>query len=378
MSTPSEESLHPIDPPASQSHETHEWTGAELHPVENHHDPIESPYAPKKAGARTVTELDLSSVEAPPPRPFRAAENLSEHLDGGGGPYARENSHQNEPDLAESCDEIVRDHERLAASVRWVQQEEAAAWLSHIAQLRPVPRFAQVDSNGSGYGAGLHNGFSSRRTRWPGTLHGPLIILILCIFITAGCIFAAPVTHRFPGGGWGLTSKSQFGAEMASLAKFIPLPSNPREEVFRTIIVREDDPVFAGRERAADGFKSLPIAGETVATPQADIPDAQGAPSGLAHRKLDPKEITLLKKQGEQFIDAGDVVAARLSFQRAAEAGDADAAVALGATYDPDVLAKLGAVGMDGDLAKARSWYQRAERLGLPEARRRKDFVADR
>ena len=337
-----------------------------------------APYAPKKARARTATELDLSSVEAPPPRPFRAPEDLPEYLDGGGGPY----SHQNEPDLAESCDEIVRDLERIAASVRWVQHQEAAAWLSHIAQLRPVPRFAQVDSSGGGYGEELHNGFSSRRTRRPGTLDGPLIVLILCILTTAGCIFAAPVTHRFPVGGWGLTSKSPFGAEMASFAKFIPLPSNPREEGFRTIIVREDDPVLAGRERAADGFKSLPtaksLAVKTVATPQADIPDAQAAPSGLAHRKLDPKEITLLKKQGEQFIAAGDVIAARLSFQRAAEAGDVDAAVALGATYDPDVLAKLGVVGMDGDLANARSWYHRAERLGLPEARRRKDFVADR
>ena len=50
-------------------------------------------------------------------------------------------------------------------------------------------------------------------------------------------------------------------------------------------------------------------------------------------------------KQGEQFIAAGDVVTARTAFQRAAEAGDAKAAVALGAAYDPTVLAKLEVVG---------------------------------
>ena len=39
-----------------------------------------------------------------------------------------------------------------------------------------------------------------------------------------------------------------------------------------------------------------------------------------------------------QFIAAGDVVTARLAFQRAAEAGDANAAVALGATSIPRCL----------------------------------------
>ena len=59
---------------------------------------------------------------------------------------------------------------------------------------------------------------------------------------------------------------------------------------------------------------------------------------------------------------------ARIVFLRAAEAGDPNAAVALGATYDPTVLARLGVVGMAADVEKARSWYQKAESLGSPEA----------
>ena len=51
-------------------------------------------------------------------------------------------------------------------------------------------------------------------------------------------------------------------------------------------------------------------------------------------------------QQGEQFVASGDLVTARLVFQRAAEAGDATAALAMGATYDPTVLAKLGARGI--------------------------------
>ena len=80
----------------------------------------------------------------------------------------------------------------------------------------------------------------------------------------------------------------------------------------------------------------------------------------------------------EQFIAAGDVVTARLAFQRAAEADDANAAVALGATYDPTVLAKIGVAGIRADVAEARSWYQKAEKLGSPEARRRLEVLADR
>jgi TPR repeat protein len=92
---------------------------------------------------------------------------------------------------------------------------------------------------------------------------------------------------------------------------------------------------------------------------------------------LDPEEIKLLIKQGEQLVAAGDLVTARVVFQRAAEADDASAAVALAATYDPARLVKLGVVGVSGDIDKARSWYQKAESLGSPEATRRLGLLAN-
>jgi TPR repeat protein len=111
--------------------------------------------------------------------------------------------------------------------------------------------------------------------------------------------------------------------------------------------------------------------------PQAAIPQA-AAPSSPPARMLDQSEISLLTKQGEQFIAAGDLVTARMVFQRAAEAGDAYAAMALGATYDPGVLAKLGVVGMSADVEKARNWYQKAESLGSTEATKRLRMLANR
>lgn len=83
---------------------------------------------------------------------------------------------------------------------------------------------------------------------------------------------------------------------------------------------------------------------------------------------IDPEEVAVLLKQGEQFISAGDVTGARVLFERAAEAGNAKGALALGATYDPSVLAKLGVRGIAPDVAKARQWYEKARDLGSAEA----------
>ncbi len=110
-------------------------------------------------------------------------------------------------------------------------------------------------------------------------------------------------------------------------------------------------------------------------------PGAAGAPATSpreADRTLDPAEIELLMQQGEQFIAAGDLVTARIVFQRAAQAHDATAALALAATYDPIVLSKLGVVGMNADVEKARTWYQKAESLGSTDAARRLRALANR
>jgi TPR repeat protein len=107
-------------------------------------------------------------------------------------------------------------------------------------------------------------------------------------------------------------------------------------------------------------------------------PGTQASPSGKTIRPLDPDEIKVLVTQGEQFAAAGDLVGARVVLRRAAEAGDSTAAVALGATYDPVVLAKIGVVGFSADVEQARSWYRKAESLGSSEATRRLEVLANR
>jgi TPR repeat protein len=65
--------------------------------------------------------------------------------------------------------------------------------------------------------------------------------------------------------------------------------------------------------------------------------------------------------------------------QRAAESHDADATLALGATYDPLVLRELKVYGFGfaGDLALARAWYEKARDDGSPDAMRRLERLAN-
>jgi hypothetical protein len=100
-----------------------------------------------------------------------------------------------------------------------------------------------------------------------------------------------------------------------------------------------------------------------IAVPQSAAP----APSGPAVR-LDNDETTRLIERGQDFLNAGDFAAARLLFKRAADAGSAEAALALGSTYDPSVIKQLGAVSITPDIDSALKWYETAADHGSAEA----------
>jgi hypothetical protein len=108
----------------------------------------------------------------------------------------------------------------------------------------------------------------------------------------------------------------------------------------------------------------IPAIVAPAAAPPATAPQAAPAEPQTAALRLDPAEIAILLKRGQDALGNGDFVAARLLLQRAAAAGSADGALALAQTFDPAVIGRLGAVGVAADAAKAREWYQKAARLG--------------
>ena len=97
-------------------------------------------------------------------------------------------------------------------------------------------------------------------------------------------------------------------------------------------------------------------------------PSSDAAVTQIVSLPLDSDEIAMLLKRGKDALSTGDLASARLLFRRAAEAGSAEAALALGATFDPLVIRRLGAIGAAPDAAQARQWYQKAVALGSTTA----------
>ena len=139
----------------------------------------------------------------------------------------------------------------------------------------------------------------------------------------------------------------------------------------------------AGEQPRPEAILGVPaaIAVSTAAAEAApavalDPPKAEQTPPGLITRQMDRDELAFLVRRGESFISSGDLAAARLMLQRAAEAGDVHAALALASTFDPNTIQKLGIQGLAADEAMARLWYERAAQFGSPEAPRRLQQLA--
>src|SRR5271155_3776568 len=114
-------------------------------------------------------------------------------------------------------------------------------------------------------------------------------------------------------------------------------------------------PIWPRAEVAATPAKTLE-ATSTVASP---APRNQPtAPTFSA------AEIAGLLARGDWLFATGDVASARLLYERAADAGDARAAVRLGETFDPAYLDGSHMRGLHGDPDMAVLWYRHARDLG--------------
>jgi hypothetical protein len=271
----------------------------------------------------------------------------------------------------------MNDLERLEAKLRRVQREQTAARLPRASQLPPVSGIAPVDGM-------LDNGYRSPLPLEPERLAPSATIVsrrdrpFRPLGILIASIFAAPIAYYLSVEG--RAPPSAHGSQMASVD---PTPGVPPSKARQRIKAQDDGPeglaqATISSQRTKTSRTARLSEGNTMAMLQPAETGIQPPPSNKTNRALDPEESKLLTKQREQFAEAGDLVTARVLFQRAAEAGDATAATALGATYDPTVLAKLGVVGIGADVEKARFWYQSAASLGSSDAKRWLDLLANR
>lgn len=123
------------------------------------------------------------------------------------------------------------------------------------------------------------------------------------------------------------------------------------------------DPPMIATKPAMPEPRSAPIVAE-ASTPLAS---ARARPLATTETPLAPTVVSLLLKRGDEEFAIGDISAARLFYERAAEANNALAARQMARTFDSAFLPAAVDAAL-ADVAKARQWYQRAASLGNPEA----------
>lgn len=137
---------------------------------------------------------------------------------------------------------------------------------------------------------------------------------------------------------------------------------------------RPVEPERTARESGPPPVASMLRAGVPLPTQPEATPAPRAPTPPAAKRALlppDRERAERLMAKGEEQLADGNVSAARLFYERAAEAGLAQAAMALATTFDAGELAKLKVRGIEANTAEARRWYERARALGAAEAEQR-------
>jgi hypothetical protein len=167
-----------------------------------------------------------------------------------------------------------------------------------------------------------------------------------------------PTPEQAPG--LGAPASGTRLSKAAPIASATPPAGTPEPNV--AVTTPAADASVADPTPAAEIMPPVPTP-EPSSTAAAAAPATASAGFGLASA-----EITALVARGDASLGTGDVATARLYYRRAAEAGDGEAAIRLGETFDPGFLEQAHLRSARGDLETALSWYRHARDLGVPEA----------
>ncbi len=122
--------------------------------------------------------------------------------------------------------------------------------------------------------------------------------------------------------------------------------------------LRESLPVGRTFSKENYGDTAQPIQQQRVASasPVRSIP------------QVSPQRAKTLLKRGNNLYRLGDLISARALYGQIAAGGNAEAALAMGRTYDPIYFEKLGVQGFQPEPNLALEWYKKAKSAGLAKA----------
>ncbi len=190
------------------------------------------------------------------------------------------------------------------------------------------------------------------------------------LILGLGCIAVILSTSLYWASGsarTGATAEAPTAAVIAARpAKLAPAPVAVAKEVAPAA------PEVSAAPPPAPPAETVAAAPPHIEPPVAPAPKDPPAPT------LSSGEIDSLIAHGEELLATGDIVAARLYFQRAAEQGSGPAATEVGKTFDPLFLEQSHARGIRGDAATAATWYRKAIAAGDHQAQIRLDHLTQR
>jgi hypothetical protein len=129
------------------------------------------------------------------------------------------------------------------------------------------------------------------------------------------------------------------------------------------------DPARAGRQTGTPPPGGVNLGGTAPPRPTpAERPTRPAAPAAAGPER---EWALKLAKEGDQHLSQGNIAAARNVYELAADAGLAQAAMALAATYDAAELRRFSVRGIEPNAKEAQRWYERARQLGAVEAEQR-------
>jgi hypothetical protein len=154
--------------------------------------------------------------------------------------------------------------------------------------------------------------------------------------------------------------------------------SNPPavREILLKALARASDPVTPASVNASAPRLGTPsredIVSDDRAALQSQAPAARtGNEAAAPSKTLDAETLAALMTRAKSLLALGDIAAARLLLERAANALDATAAFLLAQTYDPAVLGVRDTRSIRADPVMARDWYRKAASFGSADAQQR-------
>jgi len=175
--------------------------------------------------------------------------------------------------------------------------------------------------------------------------------------------------HAIAPGSWAIPL---FG--LASLKAIVPAGVSGRNEISITLVGVDGTTLAESRTALVIAAQPPPERVQPAppqrqaAPPVVVPPPVKRAPPAPDLSAEDMARADRMLAQGARHLEQGNIGAARMFFQRAAEAGLAAAALRMGGTYDPAELGRLESLGVNSDRNEARKWYELARDLGAPEA----------